>query len=74
MQVNLFILTSLVSISKIVLGSNEPLMDILNNYEKTASVSELCHWHLSALKNGIENDEMWALKGEKSIQSMSLEF
>lgn len=67
MQVIFRILAFLVSTSSIVRGSNEPLMDILNNYDKLTNVSELCQWHLSVLKNGIESDEIWALKGEQSI-------
>lgn len=66
MQVIFQILTILLSTSSIVRGSNEPLMDILNNYEKLATVSELCQLQLSVLKNGIESDEIWALKGEHS--------
>lgn len=67
MQAFFQILAFLVSTSSIVRGSNEPLMDILNNYDKLTNVSELCQWHLSVLNDGIESDEIWALKGEQSI-------
>lgn len=67
MLVILQILTLLLSISNIVRGSNEPLMDILNYYDKISNISELCDKHLSVLKNGIESEEVWALKGEIKI-------
>jgi hypothetical protein len=55
-------------ISSSVYGSDEPLLDILNYHDKYANVSELCHRHLTFLRDGIESDEVWALKGEQKIR------
>lgn len=54
-------------ISSSVCGSGEPLLDILSYHDKYANVSELCHRHLTFLRDGIESDEIWALKGEQAI-------
>lgn len=54
----------LISIIRDVRGSNEPLMDILDNFDTITKVTSLCSNHLKILRDEIESEENWALKGE----------
>lgn len=63
----LLIILNLILIIRQVSGSNEPLMDILKNYDKVTQVTNLCSQHLAILRDEIKSDENWALKGEPSI-------
>lgn len=60
------LILSLISIFSEVRASNEPLMDILNNFDKVTNVTNLCSQHLTILRDEIESEENWALKGEPS--------
>lgn len=46
-------------------GSSEPLIDILNNFDKETSITDLCSNQLRILNDAIESEQVWALKGEK---------
>ena len=59
-----FLVFILLNVTVCVRASNEPLMDILNNLDHDTKVSKLCDQHLRVLKFAIENDEIWALKGD----------
>ncbi|KAG5676993.1 hypothetical protein PVAND_006784 [Polypedilum vanderplanki] len=69
LKIEIFVIVTFIAIY--VRGGNEPLIDILNNFDRT-NVSELCSDHLEILQNAIENDEIWAYKvrdvsGKKSF-------
>ena len=51
---------------KIIKASNEPMLDILNNY-RTVKVSENCTRDLNILKNASESHEIWAIKGKELL-------
>lgn len=53
-----------------VSGSSEPLMDILKNFDKETGITDLCSHQLTVLRDSIESDQIWALKGEKIFQEM----
>ena len=46
------------------IGSSEPYLDILKHYQQNVDLSDLCSDNLRRLKNGYENREIWAIKGE----------
>lgn len=55
----------LISILSEVQGSNEPLMDILRNFDKVTSVTDLCSQDLTILRDAVEKEKNWALKGDR---------
>jgi hypothetical protein len=61
LKIEIFLVVAFIAVY--VRGGNEPLMDILNHYDRT-NASELCSNHLEFLKSSIENDEIWAFKGQ----------
>jgi hypothetical protein len=61
LKIEIFVIVAFVAV--IVRGSNEPLVDILNNYDRT-NVSDACSDHLTILKSALESDRVWAFKGQ----------